>query len=72
MMEIEMDDYRVYMVNLPGDVKGAVRLDDEGFASIYINDSLSPQAKREVFLHELRHLRRNDFYNRKDIRAVEA
>jgi hypothetical protein len=40
------DGFRVYLVKLPGDVRGAVRIDEEGFASIYINDDLSPKAKK--------------------------
>ena len=30
-----MDDYRVYLVKLPGTVHGAIRIDNDGFASIY-------------------------------------
>lgn len=66
------DEYRVYEVPLPGDIYGAVRLDADGFASIYINEALAPQAKRETLDHELRHIRRNDFHNDKDIKEVEA
>ena len=66
------DEYRVYMMPFPGDVLGAVRLDSEGFPSIYINDALSPQAKRKVFQHELRHILRNDHYNSLTIEEAEA
>ena len=65
------DDYRVYMVKLPGDVRGACRLDDDGFASIYINDELCPKAKRAVLLHEIRHIRRKDHTNARSIKDVE-
>ena len=64
-------EYKVYLVNFPGDVLGVVRIDEDGFASIYINDQLSPQAKRRVFLHEVKHIRRNDCFNGKTIREVE-
>ena len=67
-----MDDYRVYLVKLPGTVHGAIRIDNDGFASIYINEQLSPQAKRAAFLHELRHLRNDDMYNDKSIYEVEG
>lgn len=65
------DGFRVYLVKLPGDVRGAVRIDEEGFASIYINDDLSPKAKKAVFLHEIRHIKRNDHTNVNTIREVE-
>ena len=66
------DEYRVYLVPLPGDVKAAVRVGVDGFASIYINDSLSPEAQRQAFRHELRHIERDDHYNDLSIEEVEA
>lgn len=66
------DYYRVYLVPLPATVRGACRVDDEGFASIYINDQLSPQAKKAVFLHEIRHILRDDHYSPAPIRQVES
>ena len=65
-------EYHVYLVKLPGSVRGAVRLDADGFASIYINDDLSPQAKKATLRHEIRHLKRNDHTNEKPIREVES
>lgn len=65
-------DYTVRMINLPGDIHGAVRLSDDGFANIYINDQLSPDAKRKAFDHEVKHIENNDFYNDKDIRDIEG
>jgi Zn-dependent peptidase ImmA (M78 family) len=66
------DEYRVYMMPFPGDIMGAVRVDAEGFPSIYINDALSPEAKKRAFLHELLHIQRNDFYNNLPIEEVES
>jgi Zn-dependent peptidase ImmA (M78 family) len=65
------DEYRVYLMPFPGDIRAAVRLDDEGFPSIYINDKLSPEAKKRAFLHELKHIKRNDHYNERRIEDVE-
>lgn len=66
------EDFRVYLIDFPPDVRGAVRIDEYGFASIYINASLSYFEQKEVFRHELRHLRRGDMYSFRSIRAVEA
>lgn len=65
-------NYRVYMMPFPGDIEAAVRIDQDGFPSIYINDSLSPEAKKRAFMHELRHLKRNDMFNDRTIEEVEA
>lgn len=66
-----MSEYRVYFVHLPATIKGACRLDENGFASIYINEDLSPQAKKAAFRHEMRHIIRKDHYNLKKIREIE-
>ena len=66
------DEYKVYLMPFPGDVRAAVRVDEEGYPSIYINDKLSPAAKKRAFLHELRHLKHSDHYNDKPIEEVEA
>lgn len=67
-----IDEYHVYMISFPGDIKAAVRLDEEGNPSIYINDALSPAAKKRAFLHELRHIRNGDFYNKRTMKEIEA
>ena len=70
-MTLTDDEYRVYMIPLPGDINGAVRLDADGFPSIYINDRLSPAARKKAFIHELRHIERDDFYNNLPLDAIE-
>lgn len=64
-------DYCVRMVNMPGDIHGAVRLSEDDFANIYINDQLSPSAKREAFEHEIRHIINCDHTNGKSIKEIE-
>ena len=71
-MKISKDSFHVYIVSFPtSHVRGCVRLDSDGFASIYINASLSYAEQKKVFLHELTHLVRNDFYNERSIEDVE-
>ena len=65
------DEYRVYMMPFPGDILATVRVDADGFPSIYINDALSPDAKKRAFAHELRHIADEDFYNDRSIEEVE-
>lgn len=65
-------EYRVYLVKMPGDVRGAVRIDHDGFASIYINEALTPKEKKAVFLHEVTHIEENDFFNSRKIWEAET
>ncbi len=69
---IEEADFRVYEVAFPGDIQGAVRIDENGFASVYINSALGPAEKREVLNHEIRHLERGDHMSHATIYEVEA
>lgn len=48
-----------------------VSVDEEGFASIYLNARHSYEQQRKGLRHALRHLAGDDFYNQKDIRTIE-
>ena len=65
-------EFIVRMVNLPGDIHGAVRLSEDGFANIYINDQLSPQARKRAYNHEKKHIQNDDFYNDRPINEIEG
>lgn len=65
-------EYSVCLVPFPGDIKAAVRVDCDGYPTIYINQNLSPEARKNAFLHEMRHILHNDFYNNKTIREAES
>ena len=72
-MKLLEGEYAVRVVNLPGDVLGCVKLTRDGtdYPTIYINDQLSPSAKREAFAHEMHHLELDDFYNQRSIEEAE-
>lgn len=65
------DGYRVYFMPFAGDIKAVLRLDQEGYPSIYINDALSPAAKKRAFMHEMRHIMRDDMYSDRPTEEVE-
>lgn len=46
-------------------------MDEEGFASIYLNARHSYEQQRKGLRHALRHLAGDDFNNAKDIRTIE-
>lgn len=71
-MMIDRDDYRVYLVKLPSTVYGAVRVDRDGFYSIYINNTLTEEKQRETMAHEIRHIERGDHYNSLTIAEAEG
>ena len=69
---MDEDEYTVCLMPFPGDIKAAVRIDEEGYPTIYINEALAPEAAKRAFIHELRHIRRDDLYNDRPINEVEA
>lgn len=66
------DDYNVIMMSFPGDVLAAVRVDSDGYPTIYINDALSEPARREALAHELRHIESGDLSNHLTIYQAET
>lgn len=72
-MKLYEGEYCCRLIRFPGSIHAAVMLtlDGSDFPNIYINDQLSPEARREAFLHELRHLERDDFQNNLSIFEIE-
>lgn len=69
---IEGSDYIVRVLDFPdATVGGSVVEDSEGFHNIYINARRTTEAQRESFIHELRHIARDDFHNDLSIAEVE-
>ena len=67
-------EYTVRMLNFPGDIHACLKLTRDGseYPNVYINDQLSPPARRKAFLHEMRHLEDDDFRNEKSIDEAES
>ncbi len=71
-MKLTEGEFCCRVISLPGTIHAAVRLSEDEFPNIYINDSLSPEAQRKAFWHEMRHLERDDFFNDKPIDEIEG
>lgn len=60
------------MMPFPGDVLACVRVGADNYPTVYINDSLSLDAKRRALRHELQHFRNGDFHNHLSVWDAEA
>ena len=60
------------LIDLPYSVGALVSVDDDGFASIYLNSRLTVEKQKKCLRHELRHLADDDVYNSKGIIEVES
>ena len=72
-MLIEGADYFVRLVDFPvgAGCDGAITPNDDGTYSIYLDARTTFERQKKAFKHELDHANNNDFYNDKDIEAVE-
>lgn len=65
-------NYKVYYLDFPEDVRGCVRLLDDGSYIIGINKALSDQDKEKTLRHELAHIRLDHFHDPRPIWEIEA
>ena len=66
-----MISYQIVMINMPGKVNECVTLNEDDSYTIFINDSLSPDSKREALLHAFRHINSDDFYIEGNVNEIE-
>lgn len=66
------DDYNVVFVPFPGTIRSCVRIDKNGYPTVYVNIYLSPKARKKALAHELKHIARDDFYNSNPIQQIEG
>lgn len=64
-----MEDYYVRTVKLPGSVRGITIPNDDGTFNVFINSLLSPECTDDTLEHELRHIKKDHFYD--DIKTIE-
>ena len=58
------EDIRVRLMDLPTTIRGYCYHDDDGEEFVVLNSRLPWEANRETWIHELRHIRRGDMYNK--------
>lgn len=67
-----MGDYCIRYIPMPWNTRGVTVEDGNGFYNIYINSRLSAEMQQEAAEHELKHIKRNDFDNKKSLLEAEA
>lgn len=69
---IEGSDYTVRLIDFPDStIGGAVIEDSDGYYSIYLNSRCSFEQQRQSFIHEMTHLKNDDFHNDLPITTIE-
>ena len=68
-----MEDIIIRLIPLPVHVRAFTMPDAQGDYNVYINVLLSTEQQNISLQHELRHIRRGDFYKRdKTAKEIEA
>lgn len=65
-------EYCIRYIDLPLTTKGMTVEDGNGFFNIYINQNLSVEQQEAAIRHELQHINRGDFDNKKSLRDAET
>ena len=65
-------EYIIRPLRLPPNVKALTKLDESGFANIYVNDQISAADQVDAVYHELIHLDREDHDNDLPIQQIEG
>lgn len=65
-------DYCVRFIDLPLTTKGMTVEDSNGFFNIYINENLSAEQQQKALEHEMMHINRGDFDNKKSLHEAET
>ena len=63
--------YKTVELPFPETVRGCVRLMDDGSYIIGINSALSDAEKEKTLRHELEHIRRDHFKDKRTVQEIE-
>lgn len=64
-------EIRTVMANLPNDIKGFSIETPDGWTTIVLNQNLSHEKNKESYLHELDHIKNDDFYSEEHADLIE-
>ena len=68
-----LDNYHTIYLNLPNKIRGfAVYNTCEDFYTIVLNSRLSHAQNMETYIHELKHIKNDDFYSKLTVNEIET
>lgn len=67
-----MDKIITRIIDLPLGIRGYTSMDADGNYNIYINAKLSRQMQEKTYKHELSHINRDDFSDKKTVAEAET
>ena len=68
--EVKMENVKTVLADFPEGIKGCCRKEGEASYEIFINENLSKEEQKEVYEHELYHIKNGDF-DMFDVQEIE-
>lgn len=60
-----------HLLNLPCSVKGLVKANTDGSYTILLNSRLSFEQLQRTYIHEMRHIKEDDFHSELNVDVIE-
>lgn len=60
-----------YFVDMPCKIGATAVPNEDGTFTVYVNSRLSIEKQKESYLHELRHIKGDDFYKNLSVQVIE-
>ena len=66
-----MDEIFCRYANLPSKINAVTVIDENGDYNVYVNVKLSTEAQKQAFRHEVKHIKKNHFFQNKPVKECE-
>lgn len=66
-----MEEIFCYLVDMPCRVAATAIPNGDGTYTVYVNSRLSIERQHKAYLHEVRHIKNDDFYKDIDVDEIE-
>lgn len=60
-----------YFIDMPCKIGATAISHEDGTFSVYVNSRLSVEKQKESYLHEMRHIKGDDFYKNLSVQLIE-
>lgn len=60
-----------HLLNLPCSVKGLAKANSDGSYTILLNSRLSFEQLQRTYIHEMRHIKEDDFHSELNVDVIE-
>lgn len=71
MTQIYEYDINTFIIDFENSIPATVTINEDGSFSIFLNARLSYEQRMQAYLHEMRHIQKNDFFTHNTVNEKE-